>query len=132
MDGWDSRGGGRKWLKSKIRESGDEGCSLPEPASPSTRRGMSASLAAGVICQFLPKSPSHLPALNMSVFFMRLGSSRFWLHMVTAGKTSRLAYTMCALVYTGEESRYRTLLEDQVKSRAKAARKARSHATLRG
>lgn len=98
MEGWDSRGGGRKWLKSKIRDSGDQGGSPPALPSPSARRGMSASLAAGVICQFLPKSPSHLPALNMSVFFMRRGSSRFWLHMVTAGKTSRLAYTMCALV----------------------------------
>lgn len=132
IDGWDSLGGGRKWLKSKIRDRGDHGGSLPALPPLSPRRGVSASLAAGETCQFLPKSPSHLPALKMSVFFMRRGSRRFWLHMVTAGKTSRLAYTMCALVYTGEESRYRTRFEDQVKSSAKAARKASNHATLRG
>lgn len=133
--GWDSKGGGRKFLKSKIRDS--HGGSLPALSPPSPSRARSASFAAGETCKLgesgsFSSSPSHLPDVNMSVFFMRRGSSRFWLQMVTAGKTSRLAYTMCALVYMGEESRYRTLLEDQAKNRATAAKNARSHATLRG
>jgi hypothetical protein len=68
----------------------------------------------------------------MSGFFMRRGMRRFWLQMVTAGKTRRLAYTICALVCTGEERRYRTRFEDQVKRRATAVRKASSQASLRG